>query len=349
MPETTPAPEFGLNRFDFRSPLSFAEDVARAESLGWDAALIPSSPLLVHDPYVCLALAAGKTRRIRLGTLIENPVMRHPAVMAGSIASVDSLAPGRTLLGYGVGDTAVRLVGRSPATVQRLEESTVLTRRLLAGEAVELGAARPARLRHARPVAVWIATAGPRTLRMAGRVADGVFLRVGCHPVNLRRAVDTVRAGAREAGRDPDSVALGAVFHTVWNDDPDLALTLGRAIAAGFYEYTPGLFHHLELPWQGPPIAELKGQVWPDFHHARDLVAAGRLVGFLSEEAVRAFALYGSPGEITQQLQEVLGLGLPLDVVIPHPVLAPPRDAATREPDYVESFATRVMARIRAA
>jgi 5,10-methylenetetrahydromethanopterin reductase len=69
--------------------------------------------------------------------LIENPVMRHPSVIASSIATVAALAPGRTLLGYGVGDTAVRLMGKRPATVAELEAATVLTRQLLAGEAVE--------------------------------------------------------------------------------------------------------------------------------------------------------------------------------------------------------------------
>src|SRR6185369_1093320 len=122
------------------------------------------------------------------------------------------LAPGRTLLGWGIGDTAVRLAGLKPARVADLEASTRLMRRLLDGEAVEVGALRPARLPHHRPVPIWIAAGGPRTLRMAGRVADGVFIRVGTHRANIERTVEAVRAGARDAGRDPASVKIGAVF-----------------------------------------------------------------------------------------------------------------------------------------
>ncbi|TMQ20572.1 MAG: LLM class flavin-dependent oxidoreductase, partial [Candidatus Rokuibacteriota bacterium] len=164
------SPRFGLNRFDARSVDAFAADVRRAEALGWDAALQPDSQLRRRDTYVLLAAAARATERITLGPLLANPVNRHPTVTASSIATIDELAPGRVLLGWGVGDTAVRLAGLRPARVKELEASTRLMRALLDGEAVEVGAARPARLPHHRPVPIWIAAGGPRTLRMAGGV-----------------------------------------------------------------------------------------------------------------------------------------------------------------------------------
>ena len=196
-------PRFGLNRFDSRSVDAFAADVRRAETLGWDAALEPDSQLRRRDTYVLLAAAARATERITLGTLLANPVNRHPTVTASSIATIDELAPGRTLLGWGIGDTAVRLAGLKPARVKELEASTRLMRALLDGEGVEVGAERPARLPHHRPVPIWIAAGGPRTLRMAGGVADGVFIRVGTHESNIKTAVEAIRAGAADAGRDP--------------------------------------------------------------------------------------------------------------------------------------------------
>ena len=137
------APRFGLNRFDARSVDAFAADVRRAEELGWDAALQPDSQLRRRDTYVLLAAAARATERIVLGPLLANPVNRHPTVTASSIATIDELAPGRTLLGWGVGDTAVRLAGLRPARVKELEAGTRLMRALLDGERVEVGAARP--------------------------------------------------------------------------------------------------------------------------------------------------------------------------------------------------------------
>src|SRR5947207_6822478 len=221
-----PIPRFGLNRFDARSVHTFAADVQRAERLGWDAALQPDSQLRRRDTYVLLAAAARATRQIVLGPLLANPVNRHPTVTASSIATIDELAAGRVLLGWGVGDTAVRLAGLKPARVKELEASTRLMRALLDGQEVEVGAARPARLPHHRPVPIWVAAGGPRTLKMAGSVADGVFMRVGTHAANIKTAVDAIHAGAREAGRNPTSVRLGAIFHTVLVDDPARAITM---------------------------------------------------------------------------------------------------------------------------
>ena len=62
-------PAFGLNRFNYSSPQAFAADARRAEELGWDYAFIPSSPLLLQDPYVNLAFAATQTTRIGLGSI----------------------------------------------------------------------------------------------------------------------------------------------------------------------------------------------------------------------------------------------------------------------------------------
>src|SRR5947207_4981208 len=219
-------PRFGLNRFDARSVDAFAADVRRAETLGWDAALRPDSQLRRRDTYVLLAAAARVTKRITLGPLLANPVNRHPTVTASSIATIDELAPGRVLLGWGVGDTAVRLAGLKPARVAELEASTRLMRTLLDGGEVEVGAERPARLPHHRPVPIWIAAGGPRTPRMAGSIADGIFIRVGTHPANIATSVDAIRSGAKDAGRDPASVRLGAIFHTVLVDDPVRATTM---------------------------------------------------------------------------------------------------------------------------
>jgi 5,10-methylenetetrahydromethanopterin reductase len=335
-------PRFGLNRFDSRSVGAFAADVARAEALGWDAALQPDSQLRRRDTYVLLAAAAQATSRITLGPLLANPINRHPTVTAGSIATVDELAPGRVILGFGVGDTAVRLAGLRPARVKELEDATGLMRALLDGQEVEVGAARPARLPHHRPVPIWIAAGGPRTLRMAGGVADGVFIRVGTHAANLATAVQAIRAGAREAGRDPQRVRLGAVFHTVLVDDEARALTMAKSMAAGYFEYSPALFDPPGLRWNGPDPERLKHErsVWPDFHHAPDLEASGRAVDFLPTAAADAFALRGGPAQVAEQLISTLrACPAPFDYVVLHPIPDP------RWPDEGERGYTARMAR----
>jgi 5,10-methylenetetrahydromethanopterin reductase len=344
------SPRFGLNRFDSRSVAAFAADVRRAETLGWDAAWVPDSQLRRRDTYVMLAAAAQATERITLGTLLANPVNRHPSVTASSIATVDELAPGRTVLGWGVGDTAVRLAGLKPARVAELEASTRLMRALLDGGEVDVGAARPARLPHHRPVPIWIAAAGPRTLRMAGGVADGVFIRVGAHPTNIARSIAAIHEGAIAAGRDPSSVALGAIFHTVLVDDRPRALLMGKSMAAGYYEYSPMLFEGL-FRWPGPDPETLKRdqKVWPDFHHAADLEASGRVVDFLDDAAADAFTLHGGPAQIVGQALSVLRAApAPFAHVVLHPV-PDPRTPDDHAHGYKARVAHEILPALRAA
>jgi 5,10-methylenetetrahydromethanopterin reductase len=199
-------------------------------------------------------------------------------------------------------------------------------------------------------VPIWIAAGGPRTLRMAGGVADGVFIRVGTHPANLAAAVDAIRAGAAAAGRDPATVPVSAIVHTVLVDDPARALLMGKSMAAGYYEYSPTLFQAPGLAWHGPDPETLKHerQVWPDFHHAPDLEASGRVVDFLPAAAADAFCLRGNPDALVEQLLHVLAAApVAFEHVVLHPIPNPPTpDEGER--GFMARIAREVLPRVRA-
>jgi len=356
-------PKFGLNRHDQTSVSAYASDVARAEQMGWDCAFLPDSPLRIRDNYVLLAAAAQDTSTITIGTLLTNPVIRKPFVIASSISTVAELAPGRTVLGLGVGDTAVRLAGLKPARVKELEDAVNVIRTLLSGSEIDLGALIPSKLSFAQPVPVWVASAGPRTLKMAGASADGVFIRVGTDIHNIKLAVEKIREGALSSGRDPKAVKLAADFHIVLSDDLEEASYMGKSIAAGYYEYSPNLFENLEYSWLGPPFDELKlelvqqnskdkskGLVAPDFHHAADLVESGKLVDFISEECAQAFCFIGNSRQISDQIIKLLkdcdGIGINFEYVLLHPIPDPPMPDIGPN-SYMERIAREVLPRVR--
>lgn len=330
----------GLNRWDWREPSAFAAEVRLAETVGIGHAFLPVNPLAVPDPYVLFAAGLAATDDMVFGPLLETPRLRPPAVAAGSIATVDAIAPGRTMLTYGIGDTAVRWLGDRPARLAELEQATVEARAYLAGTKLDVGARARAWLRHARPVPVWIAAGGPKTLRMAGRAADGVFLRVGTHTANLRGAVDAVLAGAAEAGRSPEEVGIALIVHTASTEDPAEIRALGRAMAAGFYEYSPTLFTNAGFEWNGPDIHQLQQQVWPDFHHAADLVAAGDVVDFLPDDVARSFSFCGSSSDVAEQMREVLAIVPEATILVPHPIPTPAQGTVL---DYVRWLGERVL------
>lgn len=316
----------GLNRWDWRSVQHFVDSAVAAEAAGVDICFQPVNPLGVLDPYVTMALAAQATTTMHFGTLLETPALRPAAVAAGSAATVAQVAPGRTMVVYGIGDTAVRWIDERPSTMAELEEATVQARAYLAGERLEVGAAAPAWLRHARPddtPPVWIAASGPKTLRMAGRVADGVFLRCGTHPATIQHAIDQIDAGIAEAGRAHADVEIGLIVHTCTSQDPFEIRAITRAMAAGFYEYAPALFDPPGFEWTGTPIEELKQQLWPDFHHASDLVAAGQLVDFLSDEIAESYSFAGTTQDVADQIMRIVDAVPRISIVVPHPVPNP--------------------------
>src|SRR5579859_5029386 len=72
-----------------------------AERGGWDMVGVADTPGNAMDPWVAATMLALRTQRPRLALCVTNLASRHPAVSAAAIASLDMLAPGRTVLGLG--------------------------------------------------------------------------------------------------------------------------------------------------------------------------------------------------------------------------------------------------------
>jgi alkanesulfonate monooxygenase SsuD/methylene tetrahydromethanopterin reductase-like flavin-dependent oxidoreductase (luciferase family) len=117
----------------------------RADEAGYDAVWVGDSivakPRL--EPLTTLAYLAGITTRVRLGTAVLLPALRHPVVLAHQIANVDQISRGRVVLGLGVGwslPAAEREWAACGADhkrrVRRLEEHVELWRRLWRGDPV---------------------------------------------------------------------------------------------------------------------------------------------------------------------------------------------------------------------
>src|SRR5215510_10013479 len=119
-------------------PESLAEFGAlcrEAEDQGFDWLGVADSQSVFRELYVALTLAALNTSRIRLGSLVTNPLTRHLVVTASAISSVDELSGGRAMLGIGSGDSALYTIGAPPATVAGLQDAVTTVGRLKIGRA----------------------------------------------------------------------------------------------------------------------------------------------------------------------------------------------------------------------
>ena len=150
-----------------------------------------------------------------------------------------------------------------------MEDAIVLMRQLLAGEEIEVGAERPAYLPFHRPVPVWLTAGGPRTLEMG----DASPTAYSCASAQITRRLPTrlrrFDVGLRTPAVIRSRYRWGSSFTQCSSTIRDDALTMGKAMAAGYFEYSPMLFEPCGLSWDGPDPEILKHErnVWPDFHH----------------------------------------------------------------------------------
>ena len=180
--------------------------------------------------------------------------------------------------------------------------------RSIVGRAKRLrsGAERPSYLPFHRPVP---------DLVDCGRTAHaGDGRSRGRRGVHARRdaSSDDRRDGAQDSqGRRgmldeiPRSIPLGIIFHTVLVDDADEALTMGKAMAAGYYEYSPMLFEPSGLTWDGPDPEALKARNRVSGRTSitiRTCSRPGRAVDFLSEAHADAFCVRGTTDDVTGQI-----------------------------------------------
>src|SRR5436189_4996104 len=83
----------------------------RADRYGYVMVGIADTPGNAMDPWVATTLLAAAARRARVAVCVTNLVTRHPAVSAASAASIELLAPGRVVLGIGVGHSGTKNLG----------------------------------------------------------------------------------------------------------------------------------------------------------------------------------------------------------------------------------------------
>jgi 5,10-methylenetetrahydromethanopterin reductase len=288
-------------------PADFTAMVAEIESLGYSHLWVTDSSLHARNSYVYLTLAAVSSTRLRLGTAVTNPVTRHPAITAAAAATLDEVAGGRAILGIGAGDRPLLALGRKPCAPADLASAIEAIRALWSGDEVTLTAPGFA-LDHARlrfgaraGLPVFVSASGPRTLQLAGGLADGVILLVGLFPDAVAWALEQIDRGARAAGRPRPHTALFA--YGAITDDESAALAAGRSIAAWFPQTAPHLCELAGLP------ADIAGAVRASYAGGefQEAESAARL---LPDSFVRRMALAGDAREAAERIRDVLAAGV---------------------------------------
>ncbi|MBI2969570.1 MAG: LLM class flavin-dependent oxidoreductase [Gammaproteobacteria bacterium] len=302
----------------------FLNWVPFAEELGFEGVWVADSQSVFRDAFIALTLFASHTEKMKLATGVTNPVTRHPAVLANSFATLDEISGGRAVLGIGVGESAVQTLGLKPAGLKRLEEVTSVLRGLLAGETVrfegrEIRMTTPAAAR----VPIFFASSGPRSLQLAGRIADGVLFQVGSDPDLVRYVKRNIAIGARQAGRDPAEVRLFQRLACGVSEDRERV----RQELKGYVAVAAGTV------FGAVPKEDISKELWEDlrkmkeqYDYYRHASSEAKHTQFITDRILDAMAIAGTPEEAVPRFKELIDLGvegfvLPMTTRDPKPIL----------------------------
>ena len=152
------------------------EAVVAADRAGVDEIWIADEGV-AREPIVIFGAAVSLTTRIRMGVGITSPALRHPGAIASSIATLDELNGGRTMLGFGVGGH--ESLGPFGITVDKpvalVRDAIRLSRAVLQRTKID-GYEPPDHAAPARDVPIYVGAKGEQLNRLASREADGTFL-----------------------------------------------------------------------------------------------------------------------------------------------------------------------------
>jgi coenzyme F420-dependent glucose-6-phosphate dehydrogenase len=193
-----------------------------------------------HAPnaFVWLGALAARTKRVQIGTSVATPTFRyHPALVAQMAATIDGLAPGRSFLGIGTGESMneVPLGTLWPEIKERfarMREAVDLMQRLWKEDFVTFEGQfyrtknatiyeRPASGR----IPLYIAATGEAAARLAGRVGDGFICTSGKgEELYTSTLIPAVRDGARKAGRQASAVDMMIEVKVSYDTDAKRAM-----------------------------------------------------------------------------------------------------------------------------
>ena len=204
--------EFGIA---FKGDMGIERTIAIArqcEAAGFDYVWFFDSHILWSDCYTKMAVCMAHTERVRFGPLVTNPRVRDWSVAASLFATLSDIGRGRFDIAVGRGDSSVRVMGKSPATLAHTAEFCAAMKAMVAGDTVQYAdCPEPVYMEWVagHPMPVWFAAYGPKALRTAGEVGDGLIIQLARRgPLRMvrRPSQDGRRGRGPRHGRLPGAV-----------------------------------------------------------------------------------------------------------------------------------------------
>jgi len=215
-----------------------AEYARKAEAAGfdelwlWDDCFLPGA-------LTSATIALSATQKLKVGIGLLPATAYNPLFVAMEITTLARAFPGRIMpgFGHGVGSWMTQIGAAPKSSLKSLDETVNAVRRLLAGELVTVQGEQvkldQVQMQVTPEVAppLYVGAMREKSLRLAGRVGDGVILTGMSAPAYVRWAREQVSAGAAEAERSQPRIAV--YLDVKVNKDGELArAAMRRELAA---------------------------------------------------------------------------------------------------------------------
>jgi alkanesulfonate monooxygenase SsuD/methylene tetrahydromethanopterin reductase-like flavin-dependent oxidoreductase (luciferase family) len=287
---------------DGLSAPQYLELARAAEECGYDSAWV--GEVAGPEVFSLLGLMLGATSRIRVGTGIASVYPRTAPLAAMGYATLASAAPGRVLAGIGVSSPLIVREWHGLSYDRPVETAEAYIAALRAAWAGEKVRGFRAGLRPEVPPPIVLGAMNPRMLRLAGRLADGVFL-TWCPPAEVGPRLALVRQGEREAGRPPGSVWAMVSFWAYAGDRVDAAMERVRRL----------VLQYAMVPTHAPSFAGS----FPAMAEATQRWAAGdrrSALALVPDEAVHRMCAVGDGAAVAERAAAFGAAGIELAVAL---------------------------------
>jgi 5,10-methylenetetrahydromethanopterin reductase len=303
--------EFGVGLFP-TEPLPQMIHLAKlTEELGYSHIWVGDSHLIWREAYVNMAALALNTKHVKLGTGVTNPLTRHPSVVGSAYATLEEYAPGRMIVGIGLGDSSVETMGMKPAKLSYFEKTMAEMRDLLDGQEVELESGKIHLLHPCQgKVPIYIAASGPKMLELSGRIADGIIVLVGIADDYVAHAREKIAAGAKSVGRKPEDLNLVLWVPCAVSDSARAKDAVKAHVARVVAHPLP---YVLDLEEQ-KVLAEIR-KTYDYYHHMNQ---AANHAEVIPDWLVDKFAIAGTVAECRAQIERLKKTGIHQIAIIPY-------------------------------
>jgi 5,10-methylenetetrahydromethanopterin reductase len=288
-----------------------------------------------RNVWATLTALALNTEKIAMGPGVTNPFHISPALTASAAVTINELSNGRAVIGIGAGDKVTlsglgikweRPVSAVVESIKYMRKLTEGSKAKLDGKVFKVKGAKLAivkkepvldadgnpKMKDGKPVKrgpripIYAGAQGPMMLKATAKVADGILINAS-HPKDFKIAMEKIREGVEEAGRNIKEIDVTAYASFSIGESREAALEGDAKIVVAFIV-------------AGSPdvVLERHNLDMDACNNVRKLLGEGNfkdLPGSITDEMVDAFAVVGDKNQCIKRIEELSKVGVTQFVV----------------------------------